>query len=103
MTARHYPLSLAAAPARPRTHPTYSKRSYAICPAKSIGPPELLHAFMPVIVGLAGPPPMADDRMIEAQRTPPRQEGQGDHPGSLLSFCSGNAIKRITAGVKGRR
>jgi hypothetical protein len=61
------------------------------------------NAFVPVIVGLAGPPSMADDRKIEAQRTPPRQAVQGDHPGSLLSFVSGNAIKRITAGVKARR
>jgi hypothetical protein len=61
------------------------------------------NAFVPVIVGLAGTPPMADDRMIEAQRTPPRQAVQGDHPGSLLSFASGSAIKRITVGVKARR
>jgi hypothetical protein len=61
------------------------------------------NAFMSVIMGLAGAPSMADDRKIEANRTPSRQAVQGDHPGSLLSFVSGSAIKRITAGVKARR
>ena len=60
-------------------------------------------AFVPVIVGLAEPPSMADDRVVAAERTPPRQEVQRDHPGSMLSFASGSAIKRITAGVKARR
>jgi hypothetical protein len=46
---------------------------------------------------------MADDRVLLANRTPPRQEVQGDHPGSTLSFASDSAIKRITAGVKARR
>jgi len=43
---------------------------------------------------------MADDRVVLADWTSPRQEGQRDHPGSMLSFASGSAIKRITAGVK---
>ena len=60
-------------------------------------------AFVPVIVGMAEPPPMADDRVVPANRTLPRQEVQRDHPGSMLSFASGSAIKRITAGVKARR
>jgi hypothetical protein len=60
-------------------------------------------AFVAVVVSLAGPPPMADDRMAAAERTSPRQDIQGDHPGSMLSFASGSAIKRITAGVKARR
>ena len=55
------------------------------------------------IVGLAKPPSMADDRVVLADRTSPRQKAQGDHPGSMLSFASGSAIKRITAGVKARR
>ena len=46
---------------------------------------------------------MADDRVVAANRTSPRQEVQRDHPGSMLSFASGSAIKRITAGVKARR
>jgi hypothetical protein len=46
---------------------------------------------------------MANDRVIPANRALPRQEVQRDHPGSMLSFASGSAIKRITAGVKARR
>jgi hypothetical protein len=61
------------------------------------------NAIVPVIVGLAEPPSMADDRVVPANRTLPRQEVQRDHPGSMLSFASGSAIKRITAGVKARR
>jgi hypothetical protein len=57
---------------------------------------------MPIIVGLAAPPSMADDREVLAKGTSPREEVQGDHPGSILSFSSGSAIKRITAGVKAR-
>jgi hypothetical protein len=60
-------------------------------------------AFAPVIVGLAEPPSVAGDRVVQAKRTLPRQEVQRDHPGSMLSFASGSAIKRITAGVKARR
>jgi hypothetical protein len=52
------------------------------------------------VVGLAGTPSVADDRVIAANRTSPRQEIQRDHPGSMLSFASGRAIKIITAGVK---
>ena len=61
------------------------------------------NAFVPVVVGLAESPSVAYDRVSPANRTLPRQEVQGDHPGSLLSFSSGSAIKRITAGVKARR
>ena len=61
------------------------------------------NAFVPVIVGMAEPLSMADNRVILANRALPRQEIQRDHPGSMLSFASGNAIKRITAGVKARR
>jgi hypothetical protein len=61
------------------------------------------NAFVPVVVGLTEPPSMADDRVLLANRTPPRQEVQGDHLGSTLSFASDSAIKRITAGVKARR
>jgi hypothetical protein len=55
------------------------------------------------IMGWAEPPSMADDRVVAANRTSPRQELQRDHPGSMLSFASGSAIKIITAGVKARR
>jgi hypothetical protein len=61
------------------------------------------NAFMAIVVGLAEPPSMADDRVVVANRTTPRETVQGDHPGSMLSFASGSAIKRITAGVKARR
>ena len=61
------------------------------------------NAIVSVIVGLAEPPSMADDRVVVANRTSPRQELQRDHPGSMLSFASGSAIKIITAGVKARR
>jgi hypothetical protein len=61
------------------------------------------NAFMPVVVGLAKPSSMANDRVVVANRTSPRQEIQGDHPGSALSLACGSAIKRITAGVKARR
>jgi hypothetical protein len=61
------------------------------------------NAFVAVIVGLAESLSMADDRVLAANWTSPRQEVQGDHPGSMLSFTSGSAIKRITAGVKARR
>jgi len=60
-------------------------------------------AFLVLIVGQTEPSPMADDRVVPANRTTPRQEVQWDHPGSTLSFASSSAIKRITAGVKARR
>jgi hypothetical protein len=51
-------------------------------------------------MALAEPPSVTGDRILPADGTLPRQEGQRDHPGSMLSFVSGSAIKRITAGVK---
>ena len=60
-------------------------------------------AFVLVIVALTESPSVADDRVVAANGTSPRQEVQRDHPGSMLSFASGSAIKRITAGVKARR
>jgi hypothetical protein len=56
-----------------------------------------------VVVGLAEPPAMANDRVVLAERAQPRQELQRHYPGSMLSLASGSAIKRITAGVKARR
>ena len=61
------------------------------------------NAFVAVVVGQAEPPSMADDCVVPADWTLPRQKVQWDHPGSMLSFPSGSAIKRITAGVKARR
>ena len=71
--------------------------------ARITNPASHPNAFVPVIVCLAVPPSVADDRVTPADGTLPRQEVQGDHPGSMLSFSSGSAIKRITAGVKARR
>jgi hypothetical protein len=56
--------------------------------------------FAVIVVALAESSSVADDRVLPADGTLPRQEGQRDHPGSTLSFASGSAIKRITAGVK---
>ena len=61
------------------------------------------NAFVPVVVSLTGTPSMANDRVVLADRTSPRQEVQGDHPGSMLSVASGSAIKRITLRVKACR
>jgi hypothetical protein len=58
---------------------------------------------MPVVVALTKSPAVADDRVVTANGTSLRQQLQRDHPGSMLSFASGSAIKRITAGVKARR
>jgi hypothetical protein len=46
---------------------------------------------------------VADDSVFKTDGTSPRQKLQRNHPGSMLSFTSGSAIKRITAGVKARR
>ena len=59
--------------------------------------------FVPFVVRSAEPPSVADDRVVAANRTSPREQFQRDHPGSMLSFASGSAIKRITAGVKAGR
>ncbi len=58
---------------------------------------------MLVIVGLAEPPAVANDRVVLAERAQPRQEMQRHYPGSMLSLVSGSAIRRITAGVEARR
>jgi hypothetical protein len=60
-------------------------------------------ACVPVVVALTESPAVADDRVVTANGTTPRQQVQRDHPGSMLSFASGSAINRITAGVKARR
>src|SRR5260370_39687888 len=54
------------------------------------------------VVCLLAPLAMADDGLVATQRTPPREQLQGErpHPGSDLSSASGSAIKRITAGGK---
>jgi hypothetical protein len=61
------------------------------------------NAIVPVIVGWTKSTSVADDGGVPAHWTSPRQEVQWDYPGTMLSFVSGSAIKRITAGVKARR
>jgi hypothetical protein len=56
--------------------------------------------FALVVVALAESASVPDDRVVLAGWTSPWQAVQRDHPGSILSFASGSAIKRITAGVK---
>ena len=58
-------------------------------------------ACAPVIVALTKSPAMANDGVVMANRTTPRQEIQWDYPGSMLSFASGSAIKRITGWREG--
>jgi len=55
------------------------------------------NAFLPVIVGWTKSTPVADDSVVPAGWTSPRQELQRNYPGTMLSFVSGSAIKRITA------
>jgi hypothetical protein len=94
-------LSAAHAERRPRREPIGQNREGLVTRMTDSAPhPD---ALVPVIVALTEPSSMTDDRVIVAERTFPRQEVQGDHPGSILSFTSGSAIKRTTAGVKARR
>src|ERR1051326_2197370 len=51
-------------------------------------------------MSMTEPSSVANDRVFLADGTSPRQAVQWNHPGSMLSFASGSAIKRITAGVK---
>jgi hypothetical protein len=56
-----------------------------------------------VVVGLAESASVADDGVASAHRAAAWEQAQRNYPGSELSSVSGNAIKRITAGVKARR
>jgi len=44
------------------------------------------NAFVPVVVGLAEPSSMANNRVVAANRASPWEEVQGDHARSVLSF-----------------
>jgi len=68
-------------------------------PAESAPNPDALAA---VVVRVPQAPSVADDRVVPTDRTPARQAIQRNYPGSLLSFSSGSAIKRIRTGVKAR-
>jgi hypothetical protein len=72
-------------------------------PARPADPAPYPHALVLVVVRVAEPPAVANDREILAKRAQSRQELQRHYPGSMLSFVFGSAIKRITAGVKARR
>jgi len=72
-------------------------------PARPTNPAPHPDAIVLVVVGLAKPPAVSNDRVAQAERAQPRQEMQRHYPGSMLSLVSGSAIKRITAGVKARR
>ena len=54
--------------------------------ARPTHPASRPNAFVAVIVGLAEPLSMADDRIVAANRTSPREEAQGDHPGVDVVF-----------------
>jgi hypothetical protein len=56
-----------------------------------------------IVVTLTQPQSVADDLVVKTDETSPREEIQRDHPGSMLPFVSGNAIKKIRTGVKARR
>jgi hypothetical protein len=43
-------------------------------------------------VALTESPAVADDRVVSASRTSPRQAVQRNYPGSMLSFVSGSAM-----------
>ena len=69
-------------------------------PARLTDPAPHPDAFVLVVVRITEPSSVANDRVLPADGTSPRQEVQRNHPGSVLSSASGSAIKRITAGVK---
>jgi hypothetical protein len=69
-------------------------------PANSTAYP---NALAPIVVTLTQTQSMADNSVVTTDGASPRKEFQRDHPGSMLSFVSGNAIKIIRAGVKARR
>ena len=93
----------------PATHAEMSRRHQPVrqngegLPARPTDPASDPDPIVLVVVGLAEPPAVANDRVVLAERAQPRQQMQRHYPGSLLSLVSGSAIKRITAGVKARR
>jgi hypothetical protein len=71
--------------------------------AKTADAPTHPYAVVPFVVSLPESTSMTHDRVVIANRASPRQAAQRNYPGSMLSFVSASAIKRITAGVKARR
>ena len=71
--------------------------------ARAADAPPHPQAVVQLVVCLPESTAVTDDRVAMTDRTSPRQTLQRNYPGSRLSFVSGSAIKRITAGVKARR
>jgi hypothetical protein len=71
-------------------------------PARLTDPASHPDAFVLVVVTLTQSPSVANDAVVTANGTSPRQQVYRNHPRSMLSSTSGSAIKRITAGVKAR-
>jgi hypothetical protein len=94
------PASEAVMPVRRRPHGQNRER----LPTGPTSPATNPDAAMSFIVRLLAPPAMAHDGLMAANRTPSRQQLQGErrHPDSGLFSPSGSAIKRIKAGVKAR-
>jgi hypothetical protein len=92
----HRPAAGSAAKGRRRRGPI--RQDGEVLSAGMTDPASHPNVFVPVIVGLAQPLSMADDRVVAANRTSPRQEVQRNYPRSMLSFASGSTIKIITAG-----
>jgi hypothetical protein len=61
------------------------------------------NAFVLIIVTLTQPPPVADDRVITANRTSPRQEVQSDPPRISLVFGFWQCDKKNHGWREGRR
>ena len=61
-------------------------------PTRLTDSPSHPDAFALVIVALTESLSVADDRVVSASRTSPRQAVQRNYPGSILSFVSGIAI-----------
>jgi hypothetical protein len=94
-------LSAPQAERRRRTEPIGQDREGLVAPMTD--PAAHPNVIVLVIVGLAGTPSVADDRVVAANGTSPRKQVERNHPGSMLSLASGSAIKIIKAGVKARR
>ena len=71
--------------------------------ARSADAPAHPYAVVQFIMSLPESTSVTDNRVVAAHWASPREAFQRNYPGSTLSFDSGSAIKRITAGVKARR
>ena len=69
-------------------------------PAWPTNPTPHPEVFSAVVVCLTKSTSVTNDRGVSAKRTSPRQAIQRNYPGSLVSFGSGSAINRTTAGLE---